>query len=395
MSDRFQILSFQPISLRVYDVGPFQGRKEEVDFTDEDGRPCNLFMLLSGNGRGKTTLLESVVHLVGLLDPRRTPETPPPRWLLDHRNARLQLDVRIELARGAASYKLLLSLLANGVDDSELEFWDEGKLKGIDCQGWVRFGYARGHRTPVRLEVWPTWSEDAVPWFEDLRRALGDAVDARPSGFEDPTQLTPTLLFLTANRDIVRLADGARRSISEPDQWAWHLTRRVDQEGEQWFGSPDNLLVWLAWLDDGRLERAQKLINERVFKGTLKYLEGVRKDPPEAIVNNERSTHRLDQLSSGERAMVQMLLRLGAHMTLNTWLVIDEADLHLHPRWEHRMMRILKELASSLPGLTIIVTSQSRELLRAFAYHLPETARGLRKGGHFIERDLDFEDEEA
>jgi energy-coupling factor transporter ATP-binding protein EcfA2 len=394
MSDSLQILSFQPVALRVADLGPFQGGAVEVvDFTDDDDQPCNLYMLLSGNGRGKTTLFEGLVYLVGLLQPQRPADTPTPRWLLDNRRARLQLDVRVSMRRGLATHTLLLSILANGEGGDELEFWDSEKLAKVGCGSWARFGYTEGHRAPVSPKaLYPT--TEGPDWQAELHRALGDAVDGQPSGFEDPVALAPTVLFFTANRDIMPTSGDERRRLAMPDDWGWSLVRRIDQEGGVWFSSPDNLLVWMAWLDDGRLERAQALINERVFKGRPKFLQGVRKTPPEAIVVNEGQEHRLDQLSSGERAMVQLVLRLGAHMTRNTWLIVDEVDLHLHPRWEHRMMRILKELASAQPGLTILVTSQSRELLQAFAYHLPETGRGLRKGGHFIERDLDTTDEE-
>lgn len=397
MSEALQILSFQPVALRAADVGPFQGGVvEAVDFTDEDHQPCNLFMLLSGNGRGKTTLLESLVYLVDLLQPQRPPSAPTPRWLLDNRRARLQLDVRVSLARGLTSYNLLLSILAIGDGEDELEFWDSEKLAQVGCSGWARFGYFGGHRSPV--EPKPLYADDAAAgWLRALLRALEDTTDAQPSGFEDPVALAPTVLFFTANRDIMPSRADERRRLAMPDDWGWRLVRRVDQEGGEWFSSPDNLLVWMAWLADGRLERAQTLINERVFKGRPKFLQGVRRSPPEAIVNNEGQEHRLDQLSSGERAMVQLVLRLGAHMTRNTWLVVDEVDLHLHPRWEHRMMRILKELAAAQPGLTILITAQSRELLQAFAYQLSETSRGLRKGGHFIEigQDINSEDEEA
>lgn len=49
--------------------------------------------------------------------------------------------------------------------------------------------------------------------------------------------------------------------------------------------------------------------------------------------DDETSWHRLDRLSSGEKNLVQLFLRIGAHMTRNTILLIDEFDVHLHIRW--------------------------------------------------------------
>ncbi len=76
-------------------------------------------------------------------------------------------------------------------------------------------------------------------------------------------------------------------------------------------------------MDDGRFEKARYLINQQVFDGTTKYLKDVQKDPPEAVVytsNDEPNTHRLDRLSSGEKNLVQLFLRIGSHMTKNTIL---------------------------------------------------------------------------
>jgi predicted ATP-binding protein involved in virulence len=157
------------------------------------------------------------------------------------------------------------------------------------------------------------------------------------------------------------------------------------REGGRWLNSLDNLLVWLKWVDDGRFKRAKDIINERVFSGTLKHLKGVRKDPPEAIIVSEGQEHRLDQLSSGEKSLVQMFLRIGTHMTRNTILLIDEIDVHLHTKWQHRLLDQLKQMAKAHPGLTVIVSTHSREILERYQYDAEE--EGLRKGGHIIEED--------
>ncbi|MCI5217866.1 MAG: hypothetical protein D3914_01410 [Candidatus Electrothrix sp. LOE2] len=61
------INSFQPLRLRIEGNGPFPGNPYEVDFTDEEGQPCNIFLLMSENGMGKTTVLEIMAALMGML----------------------------------------------------------------------------------------------------------------------------------------------------------------------------------------------------------------------------------------------------------------------------------------------------------------------------------------
>jgi len=47
---------------------------------------------------------------------------------------------------------------------------------------------------------------------------------------------------------------------------------------------------------------------------------------------------------------------------------------------------MLKDMAKEKPGLTIIATTHSREVLTGFAHEIDE--KGLVKGGHVIDENL-------
>jgi predicted ATPase len=161
-------------------------------------------------------------------------------------------------------------------------------------------------------------------------------------------------------------------------------------EGREWRDSLDNLLVWLKWMDDGRFEAAVAAINGRVFKvGDKKLfagktLKGVRKEPPEAIIEADGLEHRLDRLSSGEKSLVQLYLRLGAHMTRNTILFIDEPEVHLHRNWQYETLFTLLELAKShFPNVSVYMATHSERMMKAFGLNIAE--ENLRKGAYIIE----------
>ena len=61
------IHEFTPLWLNIDRIGPFQERMEEIDFTDANNESCNLYLFLSKNGRGKTTALELMAALMGML----------------------------------------------------------------------------------------------------------------------------------------------------------------------------------------------------------------------------------------------------------------------------------------------------------------------------------------
>lgn len=153
-------------------------------------------------------------------------------------------------------------------------------------------------------------------------------------------------------------------------------------------------------MDDGRFEDAVAAINERVFKvGDRKLfagkkLKGVRKEPPEAIIEAEGLEHRLDRLSSGEKSLVQLYLRLGAHMTRNTILLIDEPEVHLHRNWQYETLFALLNLAKShFPNFNVYMATHSERMMKAFALNVVE--ENLRKGAYIIETAEEEERAEA
>ncbi|MCP4112924.1 MAG: ATP-binding protein [Desulfobacteraceae bacterium] len=374
--DNFLIDSFEPLYLTVDKIGPFQEKVWTFDFTDTNNEPCNFYFFISENGRGKTTLLELMVALMRMLGHREMDTFEYEG--LDKGEGRVQWDIRLRLKREGRSESVVFSLIAGFIGaDTSLKAWGTDELEEVGAESWHRFGFRK--RKSGRLELVGKSDELAKDFIDAIQNFSGD----RPQGFEDDPMTFPTLLYFSAYRDILPIQD--KRSISAPEEWGYKTVHSFTQEGVRWLKSLDNLLVWLTWLDDGRFERAKDIINERVFKGTLKYLKKVRKDPPGAIIENEGKEHRLDQLSSGEKCLVQMFLRIGAHMTRNTILLIDEMDVHLHTKWQHRLLNQLKQMAKEHPGLTIIVSTHSREILERFHYDMEE--ENLRKGGHIIEDD--------
>nr|VFJ61766.1 MAG: AAA domain-containing protein, putative AbiEii toxin, Type IV TA system [Candidatus Kentron sp. DK] len=375
---QFQVRAMQPLFLTVEGIGPFQEKPFELDFTDAHDEPCNFYVLVSENGRGKSNLLDLMACLMELLSggERETLGLED----LDSGKGRAQWDLLVELYREGREERFVLSLAAGGGDPWSLADWGEDRLAIYGASDRVRLGYRRHESS--RLELVGLNDERAG----ELVAAVRGWRDSPPDGFEDNTLTLPTLLYFDPYRDIPPVRTG-KRWIGEPESWGYRPVHRFGKEGESWGASLDNLLVWLKWLDDERFDRAVKTINERVFAGSTKFLKGVRKEPPEAIINNEGQIHRLDRLSSGEKSLVQLYLRLGVHMTRNTILLVDEMDVHLHAKWQHRTMRLFKQLLRENPGLTIIATHHSMELIEAFSFEVPQ--EGLRKGGFIINENLE------
>lgn len=386
---RFLIHEFSPLWLTIDRIGPFQERMEEIDFTDAGNEPCNLYLFLSKNGRGKTTALELITALMGMLgfdkvgemvsQRNRSSKSPFDFEALDKGKGRAQLDFRVRYTIDDRESTAVLSLIAGNLGPgTNLRFWDSDALAQVHAKEWFRHCFDRSD-----LGMWGnTASKDS--WVKEFNAVIAAAEGEPVGGFSDSNLTLPTLIYFSAYRNIVPIDRSQERAISAPRDWNYCPVHAFRTEGGDWRDSLDNLLVWLKWLDDGRYERAIELVNSQVFDGTSTVLKGVSKEPPEAIVIRDNRPHRLDALSSGEKSLVQVVLRLGSHMTRNTILLIDEPEAHLHDQWKYRLYTQLKRLVQeNYPGLTVIVATHSPEIMTSFAIEVEE--KNLRKGGFFIE----------
>lgn len=374
------VYEFQPLWLTLDRVGPFRSTPYEIDFTDSDDRPCNIFLLMSQNGRGKTTVLDCMSLLMGLLGEEK------PAWFghedLDRGEGRIQLDVLTRVHWRGSDRRVVLSVVAGVIDEETvLKDWPADRLAKYGAQQWHVTGFRR--RAPGLLA--PLGRGDELG--EELRATLANSRELAPSAYADSMIALPTALYFSAYRDIPPLTD-RERTIVQPQHWGYHPLHRFGAHGTGWTDSLDNLLVWLKWLDNGSFERAVDTVNATVFGRVHdKFLEReIRRVPPEAIINSAGERHRLDRLSSGEKSLLQLFLRIGAHSTRNTWVMVDELDVHLHVRWQHKAIRLMKDLVRSQPGTTVIAATHSVEILSAYPMDIEEP--GLVKGGWIIEEAI-------
>lgn len=392
----FILHEFAPLGLTLERIGPFQERVEFFPFTDRAGEPCNYYLLLSANGRGKTHILEVLAAMMGILNQPADKPGPFGFEPLDSGNGRAQLDFRVTYSSHTDTrHTVVLSLLA-GLFDSELWYkpWRNDDLLQVHASRWHRLGIIRSPRNTyswVGRNSRPSSSNDFDVWATELHDWIQSTIGAGLEAFEGSPLTAPTLLYFPASRDIVKLPAAESRSISAPRDWNYRPVHIFRHEGNEWRESLDNLLVWLKWLDDGRFEAALESVNERVFSESKKKLTNVDKNTLTAIIKtDDGQIHRLDQLSSGEKSLLQIFLRLGAHMTQNCIVLIDEVDAHLHVQWRSLIAEQLKHMAQDhYPNLHVFMASHAYEVMDALAIEIEEP--GIRKNGYLLETPAEEE----
>lgn len=382
MIARFEDLRLFQVSLE--NVGPFRDGTEKFRFMgtvalDGEGKvtdqaPANLFMFLAMNGSGKTTVLRTIYALMKMTgDGEAVPSTSP----VFGSESRAQLDLRVTLTIEDVTRTTLVSIWYGSTEP--VVKWSDRELDELaEASEWAKMGYySRGGLQTISPEC------------NEIGRAIRDHI--RSNIGRHPTELyglsstLPSVLFFPANRAVLRPV-GAR-AVSTPQGWGYQPAQLFESDGPAWDTSIDSVLVWLEWLGDGRLEDLLRYVNSNVFRDEEKVIRRPQRETLATMVSTKDSEHSLDELSHGERALLQLYVRTLCHMTSNSVILIDEIENHLHTKWMNSFFGGLKALLRDVPSLAVIFTTHNRELLKVFDHTTVED--GLVKGGYLVERGIE------
>jgi len=361
---------FSLVGLTLLDVGPLRGTTE-IAFRDARGQPTNLFLVMGPNGAGKTTVLDTIYAGMSLLSDRVHEQYG--LEALDDGDGGFQLDALVQLDDGARSYLRLLSIVAGG--PGLLKTWksDELEALAVEKQLVLRFGR---RSTSASVELLPGSDLEAGGFLDAITERLGE----QAASLFGTSMSLPTVLYFPSDRGIKRPPSEAR-NIVRPEMLGYSPARRFDADGLTWADSIENLLVWFTWLADERDQVCRDLVRDLVFKGH-KRLGPIDRQNLTVPVETESGSHRLDQLSSGERQLVQLIIRIAAHMTSSTIVLIDETEQHLHTVMRRRLINILKDWARDNEGISFIMTSHQADSMRLLAPRRVE--EGLAKSGCLV-----------
>lgn len=105
----------------------------------------------------------------------------------------------------------------------------------------------------------------------------------------------------------------------------------------------------------------------KIFFPNKKFLEQLSrtdttKDYRLMIENEDKSIVDLDQLSSGEREVIAFFTYLCTKAINNSIIIIDEPELHLHPKWQSIILFAIHKI---FPNVQLFVASHSNEIHQA------------------------------
>ena len=371
MNAKLRPTQFRLAGLTLVDMGALRGTTR-FNLLSSKGEPINIYLVMGPNGAGKTTILDSIFAAMKLLQSREHDAVGIDT--VDTQNAGMQLDALVTLDDGARSRIYLLSIV--GGTPGLLRSWTEQELLDVGAGSQIVLTYKR-RLSDQKIVRSPESHSEAIEFSEAILERMGE----QTQGLFDVGNGFPTVLYFPSDRGIRRPPDQAR-AVTRPDGLGYQPAHRFDADGTTWASSIDNLFVWFTWLNDKRDESCRELVNNLIFRKT-KTLKAV--DRPSLTVPVEvegGATHRLDQLSSGERQLVQFVVRVASHMTGSTIVLVDETEQHLHLVMRRRLINIIKQWARDYEGTSFVLTSHQADSMRILAPKLEEP--GLIKGGCLV-----------
>jgi predicted ATP-binding protein involved in virulence len=227
----------------------------------------------------------------------------------------------------------------------------------------------------------------AVDTSDKYEVSVGAAASTKKRGVVN----APLAVYYSAHRSLAleRDASKARAAGGLGAAYAEALEDRELRLGEA-------ALLWCkeAAIEetDGRPARANRAVEQALsaFLGEFRNLRVEGGDKPRLVVDKRGMTLDLSQLSDGEHGLLAVLIDLTRRLSqanpdlehpardAQAVVLIDELDLHMHPRWQRE---IISRLTATFPKCQFVITTHSPQIISEVQ---PENLLLLRQEGDRI-----------
>ena len=321
------------LSLDVENVRCF-GKKQTLKLTKEDGSPAQWTIILGDNGTGKTTLLQCLAEM----EPKPFPDDVQPvlqlapnmvatagRHFFFFRNFRRSKETPAVFARVAVN-RFLSACVPNAHQDTH-------------CAGIRTYGHA------AEAIPWSNLtSENQTPFF-----GYGAARRPGPASLSEPSEETNCSSLFDENADLIN-----------PQEWMVQADYRVLKEvalaETQMKRVKEALVSLLPDVTDIRVPRPRDL-----------------QDTPRAEFKTPYGWVGFNQLGFGYRSMTTWVVDFAVRLFRRypespnplaepAVCLVDEIDLHMHPRWQREMIQYLSK---HFPNTQFVATAHSPLVIQA------------------------------
>ncbi|MFH4964533.1 AAA family ATPase [Gaetbulibacter sp. M235] len=109
------------------------------------------------------------------------------------------------------------------------------------------------------------------------------------------------------------------------------------------------------WMNDEEVKLVSKYLGKLGYGWDLRLIDK-NKNIYEIVLTKESKEFYINQASSGEKEIINFLLGVFAFNINNGIIIIDEPELHLHPRWQNVLLDLFIELSRVTKNQFILST---------------------------------------
>lgn len=350
--------------------------------------PGDISIIIGPNGGGKTNLLDTVVLALRLFllkswMPRHNPTVDWQDrydWINNDALSAGLLEKHSEGTTLPQTIEIDIELTKPDVENitrakaeaTVLEEKSRSRYTSFPAQGaasWETDGLEPGKVFPFRI-LNGALETPQLPGADTFRKYLETyEINSRVREEYEQLPLSMPMVSLPVNRS----AGNVAASISLAEFNEFDLKRTVDAASSRATGSITSLAIGrmasryraLIERDDGRARlefRDDAAI--KAFSATLKSLgydwdlkcTNVPRNQYDILLSKQGSSFRVGAASSGERELLVYLFAIYALNVRDALIVVDEPELHLHPRWQQTLLGMFEALSVDTGNQFIMAT---------------------------------------
>ncbi len=336
-----------------------------IDFTDNDN-PQNLLCLSGVNGSGKTTLMDLILNLGCLINPKLSlsdiffdrlkpniltqTEFAQLDILLDNKLLSLVVGDEDKIQKSTKYQQAFIieteiKSLIEKFENSVVKSPKDRNINIMEIRNELYFssGFSERKILKINHEI-----------FSDLFKKIEESMYKE----FDPERIgkLPSIYFFNAHD---REISDIRYSSIPKHETKYKIADRYSPED-------DDLTKLLVYYDyaytnkfDELKEWTQHVLEDKeiyeIYRPEFKVL----------IKTKNNNIHGLENLSSGEESLLIIAVLLYLKASENSIILIDEIDQSLHPEYQLRIMKIIKQIEME-KRCQIVVSSHSKFIWNAF-----------------------------
>ncbi|MEK7277854.1 MAG: AAA family ATPase [Chloroflexota bacterium] len=300
------------------------------------GKPMSRVVIFGANGSGKTTILESIFGILSSAGKFLTGETTFSSGLQNVEialgdDAQLQLLLDVDFAEKAAG---TISFHYGPTNESVVT--DTSIAESLDVGGRPK--------GPGSV-----WGLDDSSLGGRLSKSIQKA-----NGHKENS--AGSILYFPNGRYLPAIHKGELSTEPEIYQWAFRYKANT-----KWKGSTESYLFSLNYFDledrdkkkpADRFGQAVELVNIVLDRKRIARIEKGR-----VVVETDKGEmHGLEDLSSGEKQIVLLLIEILRRIVPGSVVLIDEPEISLHTAWQRGLMAALDKIIEQYDAQVILAT---------------------------------------